>query len=78
MILTNPPVKKQIICNVDLGINTDAVCTIMQADGTVLGRKFIDFPSEKDRMYLYWDGYGDFRENMELHRQRADGLTQNA
>ena len=51
VILTNPPVKKQIICNVDLGINTDAVCTIMQADGTVLGRKFIDFPSEKDRMY---------------------------
>ena len=35
----------------DLGINTDAVCTIMRADGTVLGRKFIDFPSEKDRMY---------------------------
>ncbi|URW87189.1 hypothetical protein M5E86_06955 [Blautia wexlerae] len=35
----------------DLGINTDAVCTIMRADGTVLGRKFIDHPSEKDRMY---------------------------
>ncbi|URW87121.1 hypothetical protein M5E86_06475 [Blautia wexlerae] len=35
----------------DLGINTDAVCTIMRADGTVLGRKFINHPSEKDRMY---------------------------
>ena len=35
----------------DLGLNTDAVCTIMRSDGTVLGRKFIDFPSEKDRMY---------------------------
>ena len=35
----------------DLGINTDAVCTIMRADGTVLGRRFIDHPSEKDRMY---------------------------
>ena len=43
--------KEQIICSVDLGINTDAVCTIMRADGTVLGRKFIDHPSEKDRMY---------------------------
>ena len=43
--------KEQTICSVDLGINTDAVCTIMRADGTVLGRKFIDFPSEKDRMY---------------------------
>ena len=45
--LTKTPVKEQIICSVDLGINTDAVCTIMQADGTVLGRKFIDHPSEK-------------------------------
>ena len=33
-----------------LGINTDAVCTIMQADETVLGRRFIDHPSEKDRI----------------------------
>ena len=49
--LTQTPVRGQIICSVDLGINTDAVCTIMRADGTVLGRKFIDFPSEKDRMY---------------------------
>ena len=49
--LTQTPVKGQIICSVDLGINTNAVCTIMRADGTVLGRKFIDFPSEKDRMY---------------------------
>ena len=49
--LTKTPVKEQIICSVDLGLNTDAVCTIMRADGTVLGRKFIDFPSEKDRMY---------------------------
>ena len=51
VILTKILVKEQIICSVDLGINTDAVCTIMRSDGTVLGRKFIDFPSEKDRMY---------------------------
>ena len=49
--LTQTPVKEQIICSVDLGINTDAVCTIMRSDGTVLGRRFIDHPSEKDRMY---------------------------
>ena len=49
--LTKTPVKEQIICSVDLGINTDAVCTIMRADGTVLGRRFIDHPSEKDRIY---------------------------
>ena len=51
VILTKAPVEEQIICGVDLGINTDAVCTIMRSDGTVLGRKCIDFPSEKDRMY---------------------------
>ena len=51
VILTKVPIREQIICSVDLGINTDAVCTIMRSDRTVLGRKFIDFLSEKDRMY---------------------------
>ena len=51
VLLTKAPAKEQVICSVDLGLNTDAVCTIMRADGTVLGRKFIDFSSEKDRMY---------------------------
>ena len=45
--LTKTPVKEQIICSVDLGINTDAVCTIMRSDGTVLGRRFIDHPVKK-------------------------------
>ena len=49
--LTQTPVREQIICSVDLGINTDAVCTILRADGTVLGRKFINFSSDKDRLY---------------------------
>ena len=49
--LSKTPVKEQVVCSVDLGINTDAVCTIMQADGTILGRRFINFPSDKDRMY---------------------------
>ena len=49
--LTRASAKEQIICSVDLGLNTDAVCTIMRSDGTVLGRKFINFLSEKDRMY---------------------------
>ena len=35
--LTKTPVKDRIICSVHLAINTDAVCTIMRADGTVLG-----------------------------------------
>ena len=51
MLLTKAAAKEQIICSVDLGLNTDAVCTIMRSDGTVLGRKFINFLSEKDWMY---------------------------
>lgn len=38
------------ILAVDLGINNDAVCSVMCADGTVLARKFINFPREKDRL----------------------------
>ena len=49
--LAETPVKDQVICSVDLGINTDAVCTLMQADGTILGRRFISYPGDKDRMY---------------------------
>lgn len=44
------PLEEQTILSVDLGINTDVVCSVMRSDGTVLARKFIDFPSEKDRM----------------------------
>lgn len=44
------PIEEQLILSVDLGINTDAVCSVMRSNGTVLARKFIDFPSEKDRM----------------------------
>lgn len=36
---------------VDLGVNTGAVCSIVHADGTVTGQKFINSPVEKDRMY---------------------------
>ena len=49
--LSKTPVKEQVICSVDLGINTDAVCSIMRADGTILRRKFINFPSDKDHLY---------------------------
>ena len=43
--------KEQIICSVDLGINTAATCSIMLSDGTVAARKFIDFAAEKDHLY---------------------------
>ena len=49
--LSRKPAEEQKICAVDLGINTDAVCSIMTADGTVAARKFIDFPAEKDHLW---------------------------
>ena len=49
--LCDERVDEQVICSVDLGINTDAVCTVMRSNGTILGRKFIDFPGDKDRLY---------------------------
>lgn len=42
--LSKADVKDQTVCSVDLGINTDAVCTIMRADGTVLGREVYQLP----------------------------------
>ena len=49
--LSKTAAKEQVICSVDLGINTDAVCSIMRADGTILERKFINFTSDKDHLY---------------------------
>lgn len=39
------------ICAVDLGLGTDATCSIMGQDGTVYARKFISFSKEHDRLY---------------------------
>ena len=39
------------ICAVDLGLNTDATCCIMDQDGTVYARKFISFSTEHDRLH---------------------------
>ena len=45
------PFEQQRILAVDLGINTDATCSVMHADGAILARKFVDFASEKDHLY---------------------------
>ena len=47
--LTNKKVEDRIICGVDLGINNDAVVSIMDFNGTILGRHFIN-TNNKDRM----------------------------
>lgn len=49
--LSDTEIQDRRICAIDLGLNTDAVCSIMTADGTVIARKFINFASEKDHLY---------------------------
>ena len=38
------------ICAIDLGLNMDATCSIMDKNGTVYARKFISFSKEHDRL----------------------------
>ena len=44
-------IQDQVICAVDLGLNNNATCSIMQSDGTVVGRKLVNFATEKDHLY---------------------------
>lgn len=49
--LSNTEVTNQKVCAVDLGITNSAVCSVIDAKGTVLARKFINQAKEKDRLY---------------------------
>jgi len=49
--LSETKIEKQKVCAVDLGITNSAVCSVMDAKGTVLARKFINQSKEKDRLY---------------------------
>lgn len=49
--LNKTPLEEQRILAVDLGINTDATCSIMNIDGAILARKFVNFASDKDHLY---------------------------
>ncbi len=49
-VLSKIQIEDQIILAVDLGINSACVCTAMCADGTIVGRKFLDLPAEEDSL----------------------------
>jgi putative transposase len=49
--LNKTKMKDQKVCAVDLGINNSAVCSVIDAKGTVLARKFVNQTKEKDRLY---------------------------
>jgi IS605 OrfB family transposase len=48
--LENKPIDQQIIVGVDLGINNACTCSAMLSDGTVIGRKILSLPREKDSL----------------------------
>jgi IS605 OrfB family transposase len=84
--LNKTDIKDQKILAVDLGINTDATCSVMTADGTILARKFINFKDVKDQMYHKLDKikenqqkFGSGNNIQKLWRQvkfRNDELTE--
>ena len=48
---SNTPLKKQKVLGVDLNVkNTSAVCSVINIDGTVISRKFINCGKEKDHL----------------------------
>lgn len=46
--LSDRPINERKVCAADLGINTDATCSVIDVHGTVLSRKFINCGREKD------------------------------
>ena len=49
--LNNTKLEEQRILAVDLGVNIDATCSVMNVDGAILAREFINFASDKDQLY---------------------------
>lgn len=49
--LNKTKLEEQRVLSVDLGINTDATCSVMNIEGAILAREFINFASDKDQLY---------------------------
>lgn len=49
--LEEKSINERIILSVDLGINTDATCSVMKSNGTIIARYFINEAISKDRMF---------------------------
>lgn len=43
--------EADVVCAVDLGINTSVTASIVRSDGTVLARRFLHRPSDNDRLH---------------------------
>jgi IS605 OrfB family transposase len=49
--LNKTKIEEQRVLAVDLGINTDATCSVMNVEGAILAREFVNFASDKDHLY---------------------------
>jgi IS605 OrfB family transposase len=49
--VTLKPKHAEVVCAVDLGINTSITASVVRSDGTVLGRQFIRRPRDIDRLH---------------------------
>ena len=58
------------VCGVDLGLNTVATCSILNKNGTVTARTFINSAVEKDRMYRVLNGIRQKQQegNRRMHK----------
>ena len=67
VVLSSKPVFEQKACAVDLGITTDATCSVIDVHGTVLSRKFINCGREKDSVYNALHRVSDFQKEHGSH-----------
>lgn len=65
--LTKKPIQDQLVCAVDLGINNDAVCSVLNSKGTVLARKFINRQAEKDHLNIMLNRKSVFQKEHGSH-----------
>ena len=66
--LTKAPVKEQIICSVDLGINTDESALLCGQMELSWEENLLIFPVKKTGCTVCWDGYAGSSGNMVLYR----------
>lgn len=76
--LNDTKLEKRRILAVDLGVNTDAVCSVMTKDGTIHARKFINFAGDKDRIYHTLNKIKKVQKNSGSQNTKSCGGTQDS
>lgn len=68
--LCEVPVPNRIIVAVDLGINNACTCSVMNAEGTILDRKFLHLSREQDSLYHALNRIKKAQQNGARHTPR--------